>query len=92
VRRQPHDGALVCVAAADPANLLGTVLPGPKIARVAGARILYRDGLPLATGVAQQIEWLVDVATAERPLLTHALEAAPGVGVSLGPRAMRAPA
>ena len=39
VRRRPPDGALVGLAAADPANLLGTVMPGQKIARVAGARV-----------------------------------------------------
>ncbi|SCB05307.1 Conserved hypothetical protein [Xanthomonas translucens pv. translucens DSM 18974] len=30
VRRQPHDGAWLCVAAADPANLPGSVLPGSR--------------------------------------------------------------
>ena len=39
VRRQPPDDALVCLAAADPANLLGTVLPGAKVPRVAGSRV-----------------------------------------------------
>ncbi|KWV13685.1 hypothetical protein ATB53_15190 [Xanthomonas translucens] len=42
VRRQPHDGAWLCVAAADPANLLGSVLPGSRVPRVPGARVLYR--------------------------------------------------
>ncbi len=40
VRRRPADETLVCLAAADPANLLGTVLPGPKVRarrRLAGA-------------------------------------------------------
>ena len=30
VRRRPADGALVCLAASDPANLLGTVVHGPE--------------------------------------------------------------
>ena len=41
---------LVCVAASrsgQPAR--HGVLPGPKVARVAGARVLYRDGVPVAT-------------------------------------------
>ena len=58
LRRQPLDGALVCLAAADPANLLGTVVPGPKVARVAGSRVLYRDGVPIADLVAGQVELL----------------------------------
>ena len=44
--------------AADPANLLGTVMPGPKAARVAGSRVLYRDGVPIASLVAGQVELL----------------------------------
>ncbi len=52
VRRQPLDGALICLAATDPANLLGTVVPGPKVARVTGSRVAFRDGIPLATSVA----------------------------------------
>ena len=47
VRRRPADDALVCLAASDPANLLGTVVPGPKVARVAGARVVWRDGVPV---------------------------------------------
>src|SRR4029079_19498403 len=39
VRRRPADEALVCLAASDPANLLGTVVAGAKGARVAGAAV-----------------------------------------------------
>jgi len=72
VRRRPADEALVCIAAADPANLLGTVLPGPKVARVAGSRVLFRDGVPIATSVAGEVEMLVPADAAE----TRAIEAA----------------
>jgi ATP-dependent Lhr-like helicase len=51
VRRRPAGDALVCLGASDPANLLGTVVPGAKVARVAGARVLFRDGVPIATSV-----------------------------------------
>ena len=34
------------------ANLLGTVLAGPKVPRVAGSRVLYRGGLAIGTSVA----------------------------------------
>jgi ATP-dependent Lhr-like helicase len=77
VRRQPLDGSLVCLAAADPGNLLGTVVPGQKIARVAGARVLYRDGVPLATSVGGEIEWLADVGTEDRSPLRRALDGGP---------------
>ena len=66
VRRQPHDQSLVCLAAADPANLLGSILPGTRVARLAGARVLYRDGLPIASWSSGQLETLVDLAPAEQ--------------------------
>jgi len=74
VRRRPHDGATVCLAAADPANLLGSLVPGPKVPRVAGARVLYRDGVPVASWVGGQVEWLEptspDIQRAALRLLT----------------------
>jgi ATP-dependent Lhr-like helicase len=61
-RRQQPDEALVCLSASDPANLLGSVLPGARVPRVAGARVLFQGGMALATLVAGQIEWLLPVA------------------------------
>jgi ATP-dependent Lhr-like helicase len=46
LRRRPHAGATVCVAAADPVNLTGIVLPGERIAARLGAEVCYRDGVP----------------------------------------------
>ncbi|HET7837338.1 MAG TPA: ATP-dependent DNA helicase, partial [Variovorax sp.] len=76
-RRRPLDGALVCLSAADPANLLGTIMPGPKAARVAGSRVLYRDGVPIASLVAGQVELLQALApslaqAAQRALMSEA--------------------
>jgi ATP-dependent helicase Lhr and Lhr-like helicase len=66
VRRQPHDGELICLSAADPANLLGSVVAGPKLPRVAGSLVLWRDGLPIATSTAGQVEMLVPATAAEK--------------------------
>ncbi|MGJ7509423.1 DEAD/DEAH box helicase [Variovorax sp. GT1P44] len=79
VRRQPPDDGLVCLAATDPANLLGTILPGPKVARVAGSRVLYRDGIPLATSVAGQVELLVPLSPEETKAATRALSSEPSM-------------
>jgi len=73
VRRQPPDATLVCLAASDPANLLGTVLAGPKVPRVAGSRVLYRDGLAIGTSIAGQIELLVPLDAAQSRAATRAL-------------------
>jgi len=58
VRRHPNDGAFVCVAATDPLNLVGTLLPGDKVPAVAGNRVLYRDGVAVATLVAGEFIYL----------------------------------
>ena len=77
VRRRPADDALVCIAASDPANLLGTVLPGPKVARVAGARVVWRDGVPLATSVGGEVEMLVALSAGELRAASEALRHGP---------------
>ncbi len=79
VRRQPADDALVCLSASDPANLLGTVLAGPKVPRVAGSRVLYRDGLAIGTSIGGQIELLVPLDPAQARTATRALALDPQV-------------
>ncbi|WP_226468521.1 DEAD/DEAH box helicase [Luteimonas panaciterrae] len=73
MRQRPHDGALICLSAADPLNLVGTVLPGSKLPRLTGSRVLYRDGLPLATLNAGQVEWLVTLPPEEQRVARKAL-------------------
>src|SRR5581483_11533148 len=48
-RRREATDSLVCVSAADPLNLIGSVIPGPKVPALTGNRILFRDGVPIAT-------------------------------------------
>jgi len=75
VRRRAEDGAWLRVAAVDPANLVGTVLPGEKVPRVAGARVLYRDGVPVAKRVSGEITWLVELGEADQRAANLALMA-----------------
>ncbi|MBC7454632.1 MAG: hypothetical protein H7335_13180 [Massilia sp.] len=46
----------------------GTLLPGDKVPALVGNRILFRDGVAMATITAGKIDYLVD-AGAERELL-----------------------
>ncbi|WP_036017994.1 DEAD/DEAH box helicase [Paraburkholderia mimosarum] len=60
-RRAPtpgEGGQLVCVSAADPLNLVGTLLPGEKVPAVVGNRIVFRDGVPAATLIAGRFAFL----------------------------------
>jgi ATP-dependent Lhr-like helicase len=52
VRQKAHDGTLVSVCGADPLNLVGTIVVGAKVPSLTGARVLYRDGAPIASIVA----------------------------------------
>lgn len=79
VRRQPADEHLVCLSASDPANLLGTVLAGPRLPRVAGSKVLYRGGVPIATSVAGQVEALVTLSPEQLQAATRALSLEPGL-------------
>jgi len=54
-RQRTADGTFVCVSGADPLNVVGSLLAGDKVPRVAGARVLYRDGVPVARRVAGEI-------------------------------------
>jgi ATP-dependent Lhr-like helicase len=66
MRRRPHDGRIVSLSASDPANLLGSVLAGERIPRVPGNRVLFRDGVPIATWVGERLDALVPLDGEER--------------------------
>jgi ATP-dependent Lhr-like helicase len=55
IRRQPDDATWVAVSGSDPLNLAGILTPGPKIASLAGNRVLYRDGMPIAALAAGEV-------------------------------------
>lgn len=61
VRQRAMDGTWVCVSGADPLNLVGGLLAGEKVPRLAAARVLYRDGVPVAKRVAGEIVLLEGV-------------------------------
>jgi ATP-dependent Lhr-like helicase len=48
-RRRKRDGTLVSICGADPLNLVGILTPGPRLPALTGNRLLYEDGLPIAT-------------------------------------------
>ena len=52
IRQKPHDGTLVSVCGADPLNLVGNIVAGARLPGLTGARVLYRDGAPVATLIA----------------------------------------
>jgi ATP-dependent Lhr-like helicase len=69
VRRRPHDGGLVCLSGIDPLNLAGTLLPGDKVPALAGNRLLFQDGLPIASMVAGKFYELQESGLPDRDLI-----------------------
>ena len=72
-RKAPRHGELVTVSGADPLNLLGILVPGPRLPAIASNRLLLRDGLPVATLEAGQIRKLHDVPGLPSATLESAL-------------------
>jgi ATP-dependent Lhr-like helicase len=50
VRRRHDEPETVVVAAADPVNLVGIVVPGPRLAPAAREVVAWRDGIPVERG------------------------------------------
>ncbi|UCH52837.1 MAG: ATP-dependent DNA helicase, partial [Pseudomonadota bacterium] len=82
MRKRPGNETLVSLSAADPLNLVGVLIPGARVPALAGNRILYRDGVPIAVQVAGEAQFLteLDPATAwqaHNALLRKPLSTAP---------------
>src|SRR5260370_42511967 len=90
LRREPRRGTLVSVSAADPLNLVGIVTPGDRLPALAGNRVLYRDGEPIAVWEGRQPRFLVELGVAERWQAQGALtrrQVSPPLKAYLGPSA-----
>ena len=73
IRRTPSENRLITVSAADPLNLVGIITPGDKLASYAGNRVLYRDGVPLATLESGEVRFLVELDPATQWAAKNAL-------------------
>jgi ATP-dependent Lhr-like helicase len=60
-RRRPHDNHWVSLCGADPLNLAGVLTPGARLASLTGNRLVFRDGLPIASLSAGKIQFLTDL-------------------------------
>jgi ATP-dependent Lhr-like helicase len=56
-RRQEPADQWVSVSGADPLNLVGILTPGAKLPALAGNRVLYRDGIPIAVLAAGDVQF-----------------------------------
>ena len=58
VRRRPASGECVSLSGADPLNLVGILTPGAKLAALTGNRLLFRDGVPVASLAGGDVQFL----------------------------------
>ena len=79
VRKRADDGTVARCPALDPLNLVGIVLPGKQMPRQLGARVVWRDGVALATLVAGQVELAGGVAAGDEHAARKALLREPHV-------------
>jgi ATP-dependent Lhr-like helicase len=73
VRRRAREEEWVSLSAADPLNLLGILTPGTRLPALAGNRVLYRDGLPLATLAGGEVRFLAALDAAAQWQARNAL-------------------
>ncbi|HWZ73565.1 MAG TPA: DEAD/DEAH box helicase [Casimicrobiaceae bacterium] len=72
-RRAAVSGTLVSVSGADPLNLVGVIAPGAKVPALLNNRVLYRDGVAIATLVGGEIQWIESLGPAEARAAENAL-------------------
>jgi ATP-dependent Lhr-like helicase len=58
VRRRPYTQQYLALSGADPLNLIGIITPGARLPSLTGNRLLYADGLPIATFAAGEVQFL----------------------------------
>ena len=73
IRRTAADGSMISISAADPLNMPGILVPGPRLPPAASNRVLYRDGVPIAVLEAKEIRYLVEMEAADQWQARNAL-------------------
>ena len=60
-RRKPRAGDKVSLSGADPLNLVGILTPGARLPALAGNRVLYSDGVPIALLAGGEVSYLSEL-------------------------------
>jgi ATP-dependent Lhr-like helicase len=73
IRQRPAEQLRVTLSGSDPLNLVGTVLAGDRLPALAGTRVLYEDGVPVAALVGNRPQWLIEGDLAQQRRWYNAL-------------------
>jgi ATP-dependent Lhr-like helicase len=82
LRREGRRLGPLSISAADPLNLSGIAVTGPRIAALTGNRVLFHDGVPVAVLEAGEPRFLVDLEPAARWQAQTTLVSIPSAGAS----------
>jgi ATP-dependent Lhr-like helicase len=64
IRREGVQESLISVSAADPLNLLGIITPGNRVTAHTSNRVLYQDGIAIATFEGGETHFLTELSRA----------------------------
>jgi len=86
MRCKEPTGEIVSLSGADPLNLAGILTPGAKLAALTGNRLLFRDGVPVASLAGSDVQFLtgLDAATEWEARKTLLRSASPAMLADLG--------
>jgi len=76
-RRRAKTGTLVALSAVDPLNLVGVITPGARVPALAGNRVLYRDGEPIAIQTAGEVRFLTTLTPSDEWAARTTLQRSP---------------
>jgi ATP-dependent Lhr-like helicase len=74
LRRRPLTHQYVSLSGADPLNLIGILTPGARLPSLTGNRLLYLDGLPIATYAAGEVQFLEKLGPKEEWEVRNAVQ------------------
>jgi len=73
VRKSPRDGRLITISAVDPLNLTGILTSADRIRSLTSNRVVYREGVALATKEGDYVRPLVEIDPAIAGTVASAL-------------------
>jgi len=78
LRKTQPQGRLTAVSAYDPLNLVGVLTPGARVPAVAGNRVVFRDGVPVASIEGDEVRFYGDANDDARETATEMLRSRNG--------------
>ena len=76
LRKKPHPERkeqYITISASDPLNLTSIITSGDRVPSISGNRILYRNGVPIASSIGGNVNFLQEVDSVDEWEIRNAL-------------------